>query len=100
MVSWVVLVKTTEGTQTIPLEADFVDTSDDGKEVHFGSIATAVDAVEAIESLKPDLPREESVAAFKKLIRALSKMPVASFKSEAVIGYFQVSESPAEPAAR
>jgi hypothetical protein len=89
MVEWVVMVKTPEATQTIPIEADFVENSDDGKEVHFSSLKPVVEAFEAFETIKPELPRDQSIAAFQKMIHALSKISVASFKTEFVLGYYQ-----------
>lgn len=92
MVSWIVLLKTAEGTQTIPVEADFVQSSDDRRDLTFSDVGPVVDALKAFESVKDDTPQEEAIAAFRAFIRALSKISVASFKSEAVIGYYQVAE--------
>jgi hypothetical protein len=89
MGKWVVLVKTTEGTQTIVLEADSADKSDDGKDIHFANFGTLVEVYEAFESIKPELTWDEKKAAVHRLLRALSRFSVGSFKADSVVGYYQ-----------
>ena len=92
MARWVVMLKTAEGTQTLTLEADVAERSDDGKEVSFSSFASLVDAFLTFEKLQGDLSREQTVEEFKKLLKALSKLSVGSFKADLVLGYYQAED--------
>jgi hypothetical protein len=94
MTNWTVLVKTEEGTQSVTLEAEVASKSDDGREIDFYNFGSLKETFDSFEALSEELPREESIANFERLLRAVSKFRVASFKSDAVIGYFHGEAEP------
>lgn len=97
MTSWVVLLKTSAGTQPVPVEADFAETSDDGKELQFTNAGAFSELIDSINAMKPDMAAEEAKAAVIRFIRAFGKFKVASFKTELVEGYYQGDGSELAP---
>jgi hypothetical protein len=94
MTNWTVMLKTEEGTQPVSVEAEVASKTDDGRELEFYNFGSLKETFDSFEALSKDLPREESIENFGRLLRAISKFRVASFKSEAVIGYYHGDAAP------
>lgn len=88
MPQWTVLLRTSDGTQMIPVTADLASESDDGKTLEFSNVA-AIDEAISIMIKVDEVPVEERKEFLWKLIRAFGRVTVASFKIEAVEGYYQ-----------
>jgi hypothetical protein len=93
MPKWVVLLQTAEGTQTILLDADAAEVSEDGSAVRFSNFGTLIEAYQALEQLEPDVPRDHTIENVRRLIRALSRFSVGSFRKDAVLGYYQTEDA-------
>ncbi|MDG6974098.1 MAG: hypothetical protein JRM95_04615 [Nitrososphaerota archaeon] len=89
MTSSVLLLRTSSGTQPVPVEADFVEISEVGKDVEFTNAGAIVDTAEILLAAEGNPPEEERKALMMKLIRTLGRFHVVSFRRELVEGYYQ-----------
>ena len=89
MTDWIVVLRTSEGTQLVPVTADLVEESEDKTRLTFTNVGPMDEVIAAFYSIREDTPADDAKAALWKLLRAGGRIKVASFKLESVDGYYQ-----------
>ncbi len=91
-VKWIVLLRSNEGSQQIAVEADVAVQSDDGKTIEFSNLEPLRDIIETIQAESSKWTTDQWKVEFLRLLRSIGRMSVASFRADAVDGYFQAAD--------
>lgn len=91
-VRWIVLLRIGEELQQITVEADTVERSKDGKTIEFSNLEPLISIIETIQGESSTLTTDQWKDELLRLFRNIGRMAVASFRTDAVDGYFQATD--------
>ena len=96
MTSWTILLKSSDGVQSVIINADIAEYSDDGQFLEFTNIQSLDEAISLFGRLTQEKRVEEQKTMIMEILRAAGKIGVASFPSTIVIGYYQTQNEGSE----
>ena len=89
---WIVLLRTNEGMQQITVEADIAERSEDGRTIEFSNLEPLRSIIETIQAESSTWTTDQWKDELLRLLRSIGRMSVASFRADAVDGYFQATD--------